>query len=234
MEGLTVKFICGIYPNQSKWHKDVVSPCRNNPGSGSVLTFAFYHSCRRPIASFVVQQPESTDTNNRLQLCNPPMVHSLAWSPTGKLLAAGLGDGTIPIFSIDNRSLVQTGYLVDGHDSSVASIQFPAFAKNNERLLLSGGSDGSIVCWDIGTNVMELSTTPDPIDLFAETLLVDSSTNNPMANLTKMTNELSLGASKMLFTIPHQQKVNWMTTSDKSIFVADTTNAITEYKLPLR
>ncbi len=162
------------------------------------------------------------------------MVYSLAWSPSGKLLVAGLGDGNIPLFAINNRTLVQTGHLQDGHDSSVASVLFPAFGKTNERMVVSGGSDGSVICWDIGTNVMEVSETYNPKDLFAETFIAGTSDDEPMEGLSHQTETLSLGKSTILFGISHNKKVNWMTTSEGAIFVADTSHAISEYKLPIR
>ena len=173
------------------------------------------------------------------------MVYSLAWSPSGRLLAAGLGDGNIPIFSIENRILVQTGYLPDGHDSSVASVLFPAFGKTNERLVVSGGSDGSILCWDIGPNVnMEPSaTTQDPRGLFMESFLGEyppsRSTDDDDAmvvdDLSPQTEELSFdGKPRILFGIPHETKIIWMTTSDQCMYVADTSHHITAYQLPLR
>ena len=163
------------------------------------------------------------------------MVHSLAWSPSGDLLAAGLGNGNIPIFSMDNRNLVQTGQLLDGHASSVAFVMFPTFAQGNERLLISGGSDGSILGWDIGTNVLELADTSHPKGIFHEDFLLSPwAVPSIEEGLARQTHELSLGKSTILFRIPHHSKVNWMTTSGNSIFVADTSHSITEYKLPLR
>lgn len=148
-------------------------------------------------------------------------------------MAAGLGDGNIPIFSIENRNLVQTEYLLEGHASSVAFVTFPNFAKGNERLLVSGGSDGVVACWDIGTNVLELTERGDPKELFQDDFL-STGGGSSIKNMVQQTERLSFGKPSILFTIPHDLKVNWMATSERSIFVADTSHSITEYKLPLR
>jgi WD40 repeat protein len=173
------------------------------------------------------------------------MVHSLAWSASGRLLAAGLGDGNIPIFSMENRTLVQTGYLPEGHDSSVAHVCFPNFCGGSERILLSGGSDGAILCWDIGPNVLDSKDPVVPSQIFPESLLsqrrdrddsmmMDEQPMDELQGLSRRTQELSLDQPKILFGIPHGRKVNWMTTSKQSVFVADTSNDITAYTIPLQ
>jgi WD40 repeat protein len=167
------------------------------------------------------------------------MVYSLNWSPSGNLLAAGLGDGNVNIFAIENRNLVQTGLLPDGHDSSVASVLFPSFCDNKtERVLFSGGSDGTVLCWDLGANVCHKSTSTaskHPQDLFAPSLLQEQANSKSMDGLIKQTEELSLDKPQILFGIGNGDKINWMETSQSpsTLFVADTTNDITAYSIPL-
>jgi len=122
-----------------------------------------FHPISKPISTFTINQNINAEDKSKPQVCNPPFVYSLAWSNDGKSLAAGLGDGTVGLFEINNRTLVQTQLLVgrseDGgddtmhfaHESSVASVVFPSFsASTNDRILCSAGSDGSIVFWDLG------------------------------------------------------------------------------------
>lgn len=40
---------------------------------------------RRPLASLSIQRDEEEGAN---QVCNPPVVHSLSWSPSGRLLVS--------------------------------------------------------------------------------------------------------------------------------------------------
>jgi WD40 repeat protein len=207
----------------------------------SPIHFISFYS-RRPLSSYTISTPAGGETS-KPQVCNPPMVHSLSWSPSGRLLAAGLGDGNVPIFSIENRNLVQTGFLSEGHDSSVASI---VFFDKHERILFSGGSDGAILCWDLGANVVgdnnndDDDSTSSSVNLFPESFLraqsSSSNNNNQEEDLVRRTQELlSLDQPKILFGIPHGPKVNWMTTSGPStLFVADTSNDITAYTIPLR
>ena len=176
------------------------------------------------------------------QVCNPPMVHSLAWSPSGRLLAAGLGDGTIGILRMMNgRNLTLAARLRQGHDSSVATVLFPNWstAGNNhvlaqDRLLATAGStDGAILCFDLGKSVAGDGAV-DPASLFGKRVVPLESSMNQVS--------LSEDASpSILFGIPHEKKVNWMVCSGNNdsilaatFFVADTSNDITAYAIPMR
>lgn len=89
---------------------------------------------KHSIPSFYSQQQQ--------QIYNPPFVHSISWSATGKLLASGLGDGTCLIFRINNSFIPRNKnqkekkkkdqvyldpivHCVQGHSSAVACVHFP-------------------------------------------------------------------------------------------------------------
>lgn len=201
---------------------------------------------RRPSASKMITPDASGNSN---QLCNPPMVHSLAWSPSGRLLAAGLGDGTSSVFSIENRSLVEVARLeTSGQQSAVASVLFPAFltfetTKNHEtsqdRLLATIRNDAIIHMWDLGRTVASEKAIDPSVAL---SNYLDEGIADNDNEIVDAVQDLSLVADKpkLLFGIPHGKKPNWMTSSGghdthfpSSLFVADTTNDITVYTIPL-
>jgi WD40 repeat protein len=176
------------------------------------------------------------------------------------MLAAGLGDGNIPIYSVENRKLVQMDFLAEGHDSSVASITWADFDNHHHtattttspqrRILCSGGSDGAILCWDVGSKEQQLLLFDDEDDDDTEQAQQKQSSWDlfPEALLEKNTKELSLllrdnasvnKSSKIMFGIPHGKKLNWIATTGReqsaaTLFAADISNDITSYTIPLR
>jgi WD40 repeat protein len=180
------------------------------------------------------------DDGGTSQVCNPPMVHSLAWSPSGRLLAAGLGDGTCSILQVDHRNIAQVARLRDGHDASLATVVFPNWKSDGsnhvlaqDRLLVSAGTDGAILLWDLGTAVAGDGAV-DPKIMFRESAV----------SLESAMDQASLNehaSPRIIFGIPHEEKPNWMVCSSNTnltlpstFFVADTTNDITAYIIPVR
>ena len=163
------------------------------------------------------------------------MVHSLSWSLSGRLLAAGLGDGTCMILRLDGKRVIEN-FRLKHHDACVACVHFPKFGCKTskhkaaaDRLLISAGNDGALFVWDLGTRAGGEGVM-DPTTMLHDGLL---------CNLPPQRDDLK--TEKVLFGIPHGEKPNWLVSSSSycptlpnSLFVADTTPDITAYILPQR
>jgi WD repeat-containing protein 53 len=177
------------------------------------------------------------------QVCNPPMVHSLAYSPSGRLLAAGIGDGSVGIF----HNQRWTARLDHAHAGSLASVLFPGWSDRSsavaahDRLLCTAGNDGCIALWDLGA-LIGGDTAEDPAKLWAH-----PTRPHPNGDLTARLQtslalqEDELGGPKTLFALQHTAKPNWIVSSPRqdpvlpsSLFVADITSVITVYSIPLQ
>ena len=77
--------------------------------------------------------------------------YALAFSPDGRFLAAGSGDGSVRIWDVRRRSLVNT---LHGHALPVRCLAFLGMEK-----LVSGSDDGTLIVWatDTGTPLGVLS-----------------------------------------------------------------------------
>lgn len=224
-----------------------------------ILTHHVIH--RRPM--YTVNIKPQADTQNSTQLCNPPFVHSLSWSPSGRYLAAGLGDGSCLILSAEGRKLVEHGRLgweVGGHTAPVAAVCFPCFALAHDapkkailhgtvddRLMISAGNDEKILFWDLGRDMVGTDAADPSIYLSKtdENGAVDEEINSKLntvcidASNEDIPQDLLPSPPKVLFQIPHQNKANWICSQSAdallpcSLFVADTTNNISIYSFLL-
>ena len=200
----------------------------------------------KPSSTLIVSQDsdESAHKSGVNQICNPPIVHSLSWSPSGKLLSAGLGDGTCMIACMNGRKLEETCRLRNGHDSAVASVKFPAFDNDitnyssDDRLMISAGTDGSILLWDLGSKVAGKDAINPERKLGGCNRNDVDDVQAAMENVALKCDKNS--EPKILFGIPHEKKINYMASSSSnevalphSLFVADITNNISVYTLPM-
>jgi WD40 repeat protein len=76
---------------------------------------------------------------------NPQEVTAVAFSPDGKVLAAGLSDGQVKLWNLSTRKEVST---LKGHVSHVSRL---AFFPDGRRLLSGGGGDNTVKMWDVAT-----------------------------------------------------------------------------------
>lgn len=196
------------------------------------------------------RKPLSTQTIGSLdtgahQVCNPPMVNSLSWSPSGRLLAAALGDGSVSVFAMKNdRHLLLMSRMVDAHSGAAACAVFPEWSPGihdlgsptHDRLLATAGNDGAVVLWDLGAeNGGNMAMDPTSFLSISEEDEIDKAA----AALSNM--QLEEDGPKTLFAWSHGAKPNWVVSSrgrdsvfPSTLFVADTTNEITAYTVPLQ
>ena len=77
-------------------------------------------------------------------------VYTVAFSPNGKLIISGCGDGTLRLWNIDNQ---QNNKRWQGHDGVISSV---AFSPDGQKIA-SSGEDGIIKLWDLqGRQISEL------------------------------------------------------------------------------
>ena len=211
-------------------------------------------SSKKTPSSLVATIAISNSDAGANQVCNPPMVHSLDYSPSGRLLAAGLGDGSIAVV----QGKVLTARLEDAHTGSVASCLFPAWSHHgssvssncaisaHDRLLCSIGNDGCVVLWDLGATISgDKATNPaDLLQLSAAATTTGTAESCMQENLQnmKLQDDGGMDQPQTLFAFQHSAgKPNWMVSGrshdpvfPSSLFVADTTNDISIYTVPLQ
>jgi len=72
------------------------------------------------------------------------IVESVAFSPDGKLLASGSGDGSLIVWNVETREKIRE---MKGHGGEVPSVAFSP----DSKLLASGGNDNAIRLWNAQT-----------------------------------------------------------------------------------
>ncbi len=92
-------------------------------------------------------------------------IYSLAFNPTGKMLASGSRDGTIKLWSLSTRKLLQT---LTGHSTWVNTVAFD----RTGQVLASGSGDKTIKLWSIRTGQLletlsGYSSSVDSVDFSA-------------------------------------------------------------------
>lgn len=98
---------------------------------------------RTPVRLWDVSNP-SAPRELTVPANQPAKVASLAFSPDGRMLALGLGNGRVRLWEIPATGAPRTLRTLTGHKGAVDSVAFAPSGK----LLASAGLDGTVRLWD--------------------------------------------------------------------------------------
>lgn len=142
-------------------------------------------------------------------IVNPPFIHSLSTSYSGKYLACGIENAQVQVFNASKRTPEFLATL-SGHTQGVSQVHFAAF-EDSESILVSGGNDGQIIIW----NIEHLHASPVNGHTSASSDVATAAPSAPKVHIN------------------HGEKVNWISTgrtaNRKFLVVADNSNALTVY-----
>lgn len=162
------------------------------------------------------------------QLLNPALAHSVSVASCGNIFSCGAEDGKVRIFRVVGVKCEQElGFK--GHTLGVSQVCFLP----ESYLLLTGGNDGKIMLWDVGSEIEKKQKSPTKHT---------HRKKNKRATYTKQggnTNTLVTDEKhgKILpkLSIEHREKVNWLLSTKikgyQNILVADQTSCISLYPL---
>lgn len=162
------------------------------------------------------------------QLLNPALAHSVSVASCGNIFSCGAEDGKVRIFRVVGVKCEQElGFK--GHTLGVSQVCFLP----ESYLLLTGGNDGKIMLWDVGSEIEKKQKSPTKHT---------HRKKNKRATYTKQggnTNTLVTDEKhgKILpkLSIEHGEKVNWLLSTKikgyQNILVANQTSCISLYPL---
>jgi WD40 repeat protein len=118
------------------------------------------------------------------------VVHSVAFSPDGILLAAGCEDGSIGLWEVASGTRLHD---LEGHGGGVTSL---AFFRNGKRLV-SGHSNTTALVWDVDSPVMNLRDSAKPLNALWDDLSRDDA-RRALAAVNALVERGNEGATALL------------------------------------
>jgi WD40 repeat protein len=189
------------------------------------------------VATPTLVEEETASISTSAPLWNPPMIHHLQVSPSsGDMVAAACGDGTARVLRLEQGRWTLLATLEPQVHLPMAAVSFaPGWhtssgKKSTDRLVWTAGNDGCIIAWDVGTSAAGDSAVSPTLYL--------SSAFSPVAAVptSEDSSWMEQLLPRQLGVIPHGSKPNALLTTAQpaTVWVADTTNDITGYRIPLQ
>ncbi|NXC27155.1 WDR53 protein, partial [Campylorhamphus procurvoides] len=160
------------------------------------------------------------------QLFNPPLAHSLSVASCGNLFGCGAQDGKVRVFRVTGVKF-EHELEFQAHSLGVSQVLFLPEA----HWLLSGGNDGRVLLWDVGSKLGKRQKSPAK-SLQRRKAQAASRKNGKL-------NKVSSGEQAEVvpkLTIEHGEKVNWLSCTEikgsRRVLVADQSSSVSVYPLP--
>ncbi|NXG17128.1 WDR53 protein, partial [Grallaria varia] len=162
------------------------------------------------------------------QFFNPPLAHSLSVASCGNVFGCGAQDGKVRIFRVTGAKF-ERELEFQGHSLGVSQVLFMPEA----YWLLSGGNDGKVLLWDVGSELGKQQRSPAKSLQRRKAHAPASSRKD--GKLNKVSSSEQVGVMPKL-TIEHGEKVNWLSCPEikgsRRVLVADQSSSVSVYPLP--
>ncbi|NXK38966.1 WDR53 protein, partial [Piprites chloris] len=162
------------------------------------------------------------------QFFNPPLAHSLSVASCGNVFGCGAQDGKVRIFRVTGVKF-ERELEFQGHSLGVSQVLFMPEA----YWLLSGGNDGKVLLWDVGSEVGKQQKSPARSLQRKKVQASASSRKNGKFNKVSSTERAGVVPK---LTIEHGEKVNWLSCTEikgsRRVLVADHSSSVSVYPLP--
>ncbi|NWI92111.1 WDR53 protein, partial [Pitta sordida] len=184
----------------------------------------------RPLWTTNLQECEQGEDSPQSagQFFNPPLAHSLSVASCGNVFGCGAQDGKVRIFRVTGAKF-ERELEFQAHSLGVSQVLFMP-----ERYwLLSGGNDGKVLLWDVGSELGKQQKSPAKSVQRRKAQAPAASRKNE--KLSKVSPGGQAGVVPKL-TIEHGEKVNWLSCAEiqgsRRVLVADQSSSLSLYPLP--
>uniref|UniRef100_A0A4W6CRD8 WD repeat domain 53 n=1 Tax=Lates calcarifer TaxID=8187 RepID=A0A4W6CRD8_LATCA len=168
------------------------------------------------------------------QLFNPPLAHCVSVASCGNVLACAAEDGRVHVMRIGSGSKLEQQGAVKAHSQGASQAHFVSFL-SHPYWLVTGGNDGQVALWDLGTHPVVAPEGKAKTKATAAQRRKGKSKTKRKEQSRDKAKTPSKDKSGPKLSISHGDKVNWLCPAvlkgEQCVVVADQSCSLTVYPL---